>query len=110
MSKKSKPTEVDPRVKELREIAWIIHETSSIGDDEAAKSFDNMGEMWYNILMEAASKIVDLMVDGERIEGWAWQRGLKEKGKWVSGPTWQFSEADQGPTASPHRATVIIHG
>jgi hypothetical protein len=30
-------------------------------DDEAADTFENMGDIWYNILMEAAGKIVDLL-------------------------------------------------
>jgi hypothetical protein len=42
-------------------VMWIIHEVASIGDDEAATSLNDMSEMWYNILGEAADKVLALL-------------------------------------------------
>lgn len=45
---------------ELREkIAWRMHEVATIGDDDAAASFDDMSGLWFNILMEAAGEVLD---------------------------------------------------
>jgi NTP pyrophosphatase (non-canonical NTP hydrolase) len=48
-------------------VVWIIHEVASIGDDEAAKSLDDMSGMWYNILGEAADKILALLAPQQEV-------------------------------------------